>query len=136
MNQSLTPQEQQDIQPRHPQLKIAEDQGPVNLNEVVQEIIGNMKQGSGQSRAIIRFEALPVVTGSPEKLQELFVILLHSIVVQGSSTTKPFIYIRCAQQENEVMDLSIPANTGLYSLAVYTNIVANHAWLEQHQADI
>lgn len=136
MNQPLTPpHDQQGLQELHTHIKAYVDPGPVNLNEVVRDIIEKMKHGTVQSRAIIRYDELPVVTGSPEKLSELFGILFHSIIAQGIAT-KPFIYIKCARQQDEVMDLSIPANSGMYSLAVYTNIVANHIWLEQHKADI
>jgi len=109
----------------------------VNLNEIVQDIIEKMKHGQVQSRAIIRYDDLPLVAGDAERLGELFGILFHSIVTHGSMGCKPFIYIKCSLLHNdEVMDLSIPASSGMFNLAVYTNIVANHIWLEQHQADI
>lgn len=138
MNQPLTPApDQQGLQATtHTHLNTAGDPVLVNLNDIVQDIIERMKQGSVQSRAIIRYEELPVVGGSPEMLRELFAILFHSIVAQGGIITKPFIYIRCSLQQDEVMDLGVPANSGMYQLAVYSNIVANQLWLEQHEADI
>jgi hypothetical protein len=136
MTQSLTPQDQQGLQALHTPVNTSGDPSWVDLNEVVQDLMERMKHGPVQSRAIIRYETLPVVSGNPEKLSELFGILFHSIVMQGGIGTKPFIYIRCTLQQSEIMDLSVPANSGMYSLTVYTNIVANHVWLEQHRADI
>lgn len=136
MTQPLTPQDHQGPQAMQSHAIPSGDPGPVNLNEIVQDTIERMKHGPVQSRAIIRYDELPVVVGSPEKLNQLFGILFHSIVAQGAITTKPFVYIKCSRQQDDILDLSIPTNTGIFSLAVYSNIAANHIWLEQHKADI
>ena len=118
------------------QLPAAQETVTTNLNDVMQQVILAVQTTNRQSKPIIRFEPLPEVPGNPQKFAELFQLLFQSIVSNGSAASKPFIYLKCEQQQSEEMDLRFPANGPPHRISVYTNIAANELWLEQHCADI
>lgn len=117
-------------------LPAAQEKTTANLNDVMQQVMHAMHTTSRQSKPIIRFEPLPEVPGSPQKFANLFQLLFQSIVSNGSAISKPFIYVKCEQQQSEEMDLRLPVNGLQHLISVYTNIAANELWLEQHCAAI
>src|SRR3990170_1094091 len=103
MNQPFPPQEHLAVQGS--QLLASQEIATTDLNVVMQQVVGALQSSNGQSKPIIRFEPLPVVPGQPEKFAEVFQMLFRSIASNGSAASKPFIYIKCEQQQSEVLDL-------------------------------
>lgn len=108
-------------------------QGPadtalVNMNEVVQHHLLSRRTQLEAMQVIIRFDALPHVSGSREDVSALFSHVFNSILESPPTGTKLFIYIRCEKEKSEVMDLTLPEGFQQHCILVYTNIVADKTW--------
>ena len=100
----------------------------VNMNEVVQHHLLSRRTQLEAMQVIIRFDALPHISGSREDVSALLSHVFNSILESPPGGTKLFIYIRCEKDKSEVMDLSLPEGFQQYCILVYTNIVADEAW--------
>jgi hypothetical protein len=106
----------------------------VDLNEVVQYELIARRQQVQALQAIIRFDALPHITGTRPVAAQVFHHIFNSIIQHPPAGTKLFIYIKCEKERSEVMDLSLPEGWQPYEISVFTNINANESWQQQQQA--
>ena len=100
----------------------------VNMNEVVQHHLLSRRTQLEAMQVIIRFDALPHISGSREDASALLSHVFNSILESPPVGIKLFIYIRCEKDKSEVMDLSLPEGFQQYNISVYTNIVADETW--------
>jgi len=100
----------------------------VNLNEVVQHHLLSRRTQLEALQVIIRFDALPHISGSREDASALLSHIFNSILESPPDGTKLFIYIRCEKEKSEIMDLTLPEGFQRFDIAVYTNIVADATW--------
>jgi light-regulated signal transduction histidine kinase (bacteriophytochrome) len=114
-------------------LPVTEENGLVNLNHVIQQLLQALAKEVKALQAIIRFDLLPFVKGNGTELYEVFENLFTSIINHPPAGNKLFIYIRCEKARSETMDLRLPEGFCLYTICVYTNIKVDEAWLHQHQ---
>lgn len=104
------------------------DAALVNMSEVVQHHLLSRRTQLEAMQVIIRFDALPHISGNREDVSALLSHIFNSILESPPAGTKLFIYIRCEKDKSEVMDLSLPEGFQQYCILVYTNIVADEAW--------
>lgn len=73
---------------------------PVNLNEVIRQVLEDLEVDIEQSRATVNIEKLPVVNGYPRQLQQMFQNLLTNAIKYRKPDVSPVIEIR-SEENND-----------------------------------
>ena len=74
---------------------------PVNLNDVIQQVLEDLEVDIEQSKASVDVDKLPVVNGYPRQLQQLFQNLLTNAVKYRKPDVSPVIRIRGDESSHE-----------------------------------
>ncbi|HVG42104.1 MAG TPA: hypothetical protein VM888_10885 [Chitinophagaceae bacterium] len=105
----------------------------VDLNEVVKDCLSAVENELQRINAIVRYDALPLISGNKKKLLALFSNLFHSIIKHPPKATKLFIYVRSQRSSSDIMDLSLPDGYQNFTISVHTNILCNEAWQKVYE---
>ncbi|MEP6847137.1 MAG: hypothetical protein ABI861_14090 [Panacibacter sp.] len=104
----------------------------VDLNNIVKECISDFGNEFLQLKAIFRYDLLPCIPSSKDKIVTLFSNIINSIIQHPPISTKLLVYVR-SQLQPEIMDLSLPEGFENFSITVYTNITANDQWRNKNE---
>jgi hypothetical protein len=105
----------------------------VDLNEVTKECVGAFEKELQALKAILRYDVLPYIKGSKEKMRVVFSNLLSSIIQHPPALTKLLVYLRCQKGVSETIDLTLPEGFTDYTISVYTNIFADSQWRQKNE---
>lgn len=81
---------------------------PVDVNEVLQQVISDLEIMIDESGAIIECEDLPVIMGYRRQLQQLFLNLINNSIKYHKPDINPHIYIHSQFIKGAETDLDIP----------------------------
>src|SRR5689334_1228145 len=91
--------------------------GMLDLNTIVAERLAAFEKDLDNLKAIIRYDVLPLIHGSREKVCDLFSNIISSIVKYPPALTKLFVYFRSQEANPEVMDLAVPAGLKMFTIS-------------------
>jgi light-regulated signal transduction histidine kinase (bacteriophytochrome) len=74
----------------------------IDLNELLEDVLKNLKDQIYENNAIIKINTLPVISGDPVLISQLFQNLIAN-AIKFRRLTKPQIIISCKQENNEYL---------------------------------
>jgi hypothetical protein len=114
--------------PKHLSVHIPEQKNHyVDLTQVMQNVLENFP--TNNANVILRCDHLPEVTMNEHDATTLCTLLLQSIL-QTSTSNKLFLYIKCEEEEPEVINLGNKKN---YTISFHTNFVCDEQWKKKNE---
>jgi PAS domain S-box-containing protein len=86
-------------------------EGPVDLNDVVKQVLEDLELDIAEKRALIHMEKLPVINGNKRQLQQLFQNLLSNALKYNRPDTPPRVAISCSVVDVAQADGSLVSGT-------------------------
>ena len=107
----------------------------IDLNKLTQKVFEFRKQCLEKLGAIIRCENLPTIRGDASQIAVLFNTLIGLILENPPLASKPFIYMKCAELKEDLIDLTVSKESIHYEICFFTNYgskaLNNETFVEQ-----
>ena len=100
----------------------------LSLNDIFKESLKKAQAGADSLHTIIRCENLPQVIGDQQEIAQLFDQLLLMIFKHQPAASKLFLYIDCAEYNEEQEDPFLTHGTKRYLIKFNTNVATSKSW--------
>jgi PAS domain S-box-containing protein len=83
---------------------------PVDLNQIVQNVINDLELIISQKQATISFDELPVIEAIPLQMNQLFYNIINNALKFSKGDIPPILHLRCEKTsfDKENMDVALP----------------------------